>query len=630
MNLLCQEKSINFYKNGISLASGGEKTIDASLILTKELIGTITGTCKIKGSLGQDYVITNEFEISDIITVEPKIEVVEFNPGQNIIIQGSAYKKNGNDAEGFINLNILSGVDESQNINQIGTVHNGFFSLNVSLPKSMKAGTYLVNLEAYEKDENDLTINKGFASYNILIKQIPTTLEIIFEEKEVLPEEKVKVKTILHDQTGEKITPANSIITLKKANNEIIIQTEQPTEEYLEYAITQTEAPGEWIAVAVSNKLTTESNFTIKENKRIEVSIVNRTITIKNTGNVHYTDPVIITIGNTSLPQINTSLGVGQEQKYELTAPNGDYNIEVLSNGQRKLSTSATLTGKAIDVRELKEGSFKSIIRHYPLAFIFILLVLILLGFLIWKKGIKRLLNGRNKKKVSNAVTNTAWQNREIPKEGKLIKSNNLAQLSPSMTGEKHPATLVCLKIKNLNQIDDKDKSVQEVFQKISDFAENKKAFVYENQENIIFILTPSKTKTFKNEIPALDIANRIKEVLAYQNQIFKQKIDFGISLGYGNIITKSEARNVLTFMGLENMLILAKKLASISPGDILMTKEVKEKLKDHIKPEEHKQDNLVYYTIGQMKNNVDNAKFLSSFVKRNQFSGNSGMPNKK
>jgi hypothetical protein len=95
MDLLCQGGTINFYKNGIYLSAGEEKSIDASLILTKELIGTIRGTCKIKGSLGQDYVITNEFEISDQITVEPKIDVVEFDPGQNIVIEGSAYKKNG-------------------------------------------------------------------------------------------------------------------------------------------------------------------------------------------------------------------------------------------------------------------------------------------------------------------------------------------------------------------------------------------------------------------------------------------------------------------------------------------------------------------------------------------------------
>jgi len=625
MDLLCQGGSINFYKNGIYLTPGEEKSIDGFLILTKEMIGTIRGKCKIKGSLGQDYVITNEFKISDIITLTPKKDIVEFEPGQNILFEGSAYKENGNDVKGFIKLNIISSTDPSQNINQISTINNGFYGINITFSETMKAGSYIVNLEAYEQDEYNTITNKGVSSYTIIIKQVPTTLEILFEEDEVMPNTNVKLKTILHDQTGEKITPSTSIITLKKANNEIILQTEKPTDEYLEHPIGQTEAPGEWIVIAISNQITSESNFTIKENKQIEVTIINRTITIKNIGNVPYKDIVIVNIGNESL-KLNTSLGVGQEQKYELTAPNGEYEVEIISNGEKKLSTSVLLTGKTIDVRELKEGSFKSIIRHYPLALVFILLVLLLLGFLIWKKGIKKLLNGKDKG-IGKVVTNKAWENREIPKEGKLIKANNVAQLSPSMTGEKHPTTLITLKIKNFSQLDDKDKSVQEAFQKIGDFAESKKAFIYENQESIIFILTPSKTKTFQNEVPALDIAKKIKETLNYQNQIFKQKLEFGISICYGNIIIKSESRNVLTFMGLENILVTAKKLASISPGDILLTKEIKEKLKDHIKPEEHKQDNLTYYTVGQMKNNIDNSKFISNFVKRNQFQGNSGIP---
>lgn len=626
MNLLCQERSINFYKNGIYLTAGEEKTIEASLILTKELIGTITGTCKIKGSLGQEYIVTNEFEISDLITIEPKKEILEFNPGENIIIQGSAYKKNGNDMDGFIELDILSSTDDSQNIHQVGTVHNGFFSFNTTFSDSMKAGTYLVNLKVYEKDSSGAITNKGFTTYNIIIKQVPTTLELVFDEKEVLPKENLKVKTILHDQTGEKITSATSIITLKKANNEIVVQTEKPTDEYLEYLIPQTEAPGEWMVVAVSNKLTAQSNFTIKENKEIEVSIVNRTITLKNVGNVPYNDEVIVNIGNDSL-KLNTSLLIEQEQKYELTAPNGEYNVEVISDGQKKLSTSVLLTGRAIDVREIKEGGVKSVIRHYPLAIIFIILVVALLGVFIWKKGIKGLLRGIKKKADNPSVTNLAWENREVPKEGKLIKASNIAQLSPSMTGEKHPAAIVCLKIKNLNQVDEKDKSVEELFQKISSFAEDKKAFVYENQENIMFILTPAKTKTFKNEGHALDIAKRIRELLNYQNQIFKQKIEFGISISHGTILAKHETKNLMKFMGLESILIITKKIASLSTGDIFLTKEAKDKLTEHIKSEEHKKDGLVYYTIGQMKNNVDNAKFISGFVKRNQFQGNSGMP---
>ena len=38
MNLICEGREINFYKNGVSLSAGEEKKMEASLILTKSMI----------------------------------------------------------------------------------------------------------------------------------------------------------------------------------------------------------------------------------------------------------------------------------------------------------------------------------------------------------------------------------------------------------------------------------------------------------------------------------------------------------------------------------------------------------------------------------------------------------------
>jgi len=48
MDLICNGPIIDFYKNGVKLSSGEEKKFDSSVVLTKEIIGTITGKCKIK------------------------------------------------------------------------------------------------------------------------------------------------------------------------------------------------------------------------------------------------------------------------------------------------------------------------------------------------------------------------------------------------------------------------------------------------------------------------------------------------------------------------------------------------------------------------------------------------------
>ena len=65
MNLICQGHQINFYKNGVKLLAGEEKSMEASLILTKEMIGELKGDCKIKSSLKGEYVLLFQGEILD-------------------------------------------------------------------------------------------------------------------------------------------------------------------------------------------------------------------------------------------------------------------------------------------------------------------------------------------------------------------------------------------------------------------------------------------------------------------------------------------------------------------------------------------------------------------------------------
>ena len=105
MELVCQDTVPGEpIREGISLGPGEEKILTPTLLLTLEEIGTTIGVCKIKMSLGDDYIFTNEFEITNTIQLQTKIDVVEFNPGESLIIQGSAKKPNGADASGLLDI----------------------------------------------------------------------------------------------------------------------------------------------------------------------------------------------------------------------------------------------------------------------------------------------------------------------------------------------------------------------------------------------------------------------------------------------------------------------------------------------------------------------------------------------
>ncbi len=607
MDLICEGHDVNFYKNGVGLAAGEEKKMEPSLVLIKSLIGELKGECKIKGILGEEYILTNNFKISDLITIQvptENIEGVEFKPGENILIEGGAIKENKKDVDGFIELEIIS--DNESQISQLETINKGFFSINISLPEDMKAGTYLVKLNAYEKDLLEETTNKGFINYNILISQVPTNLEIAFENPEVEPGTPLKVKAILHDQTGEKIA-SSAIMTIKNENNKILEQIEKPTDEFLDFPIKYNEAPSEWIVVAVSNKLMSETTFKIKEKKDIRVEIINRTLILTNIGNVPYNDIFLVKIGNESL-NINVSLDVDKSQKYILSAPDGEYQVEIITEEGSKITESVSLTGKAIDVKEASNRVVTLV--KYPIVWIFIIAIFGFVAFIIFKKGYKKSFFGYiNSKKRKGE--------KAIPlRKNSLVNAKNKAELSLSIKGDKQNVTVVCLKIKNLKEIESKKSSTEETLQKIVDMVEENKAVIYENQDNLFFILAPVKTRTFKNEKVAVDLAEKIKEIIIGHNKLAKQKIEFGISLNYGTIVAKQE-KECLKFMSMGTLITTAKKISSLSEKEILLSEKIKERLMSDVKTEKHIKEKVPFYTIKEIRNKEEHKKFIKSFLDR-------------
>ncbi len=613
MDLICEGHQINFYRNGVGLLAGEEKRMESLLVLTKEMIGELKGDCKIKSGLKEEYILTNDFTISDLITIHITSEETEFEPGKSIIIKGGATKENGEDVNGFIELEIIA--DNSSLINQLETINNGFFSINISLPQDTKAGPYLVNLNAHEKDSNGEITNKGVINHNIVIKQIPTNLEIVFETSDIEPGTNLKVKAVLHDQTGEKIE-SSSIITIKNQKNDILEQTEKATDEFLEFPVASNEPPANWTIVAVSNKLTSETTFNIKEKEDVKVELLNKTITITNAGNVFYNKSVLVKIGNESL-NVDVSLDVDESQKYTLTAPDGEYHVEVITDEGIKITGMTALTGRTIDIKEVS-GGIISLVK-YPLVWIFIIAILGFITFLVFKKGYKKIFFGRISSKKKETEPKKSWweKSKAFPlKKNSIVNARNKAELSLSIKGDKQNASVVCLKIKNLKEIQSKKSNAEEALQKIIDTAEENKAVTYENQDNLFFILAPVRTRTFKNEKIAVEIAQKIQEILKEHNKLSKQKIEFGISLNYGSIIAKQE-KDSLKFMSMGTLITMAKKIASISKGEVLLGEKINDKLRADVKTEKHQKGKIAVYIIKEIKQREENKKFIRSFLDR-------------
>jgi len=610
MDLICDGAQSNFYKNGLSLAPGEEKKIEASLVLTKSVIGEIKGNCTIKAFLGDDFSLTNNFKISDSITIKTTFEKIEFSPGETITVSGQATKENGKAVNGFIELSVIE--NNSSKISQAGTINNGAFSVSLPLPHDIKAGSYLVRLNAYERDIDSQTTNNGFTNNNILVKQVPTNLEIVFDSQEVEPGTNLKVKAILRDQTGEKMQSL-SFISIKNENNKILDQVEIETDQFHEFPISYYELPSTWKVVAASSKLTGEANFTIIEKEAIKVEIMDKTVTITNMGNILYNKTALVKIGNQSV-NIDVYLEVGKSQKYTLTAPDGSYNIEVTTGEEKATAENVILTGKAIDVKK-SPGNVGSLIQ-YPLAWIFIALIFGVGIFIFISRSSKKSFFGYITSKIPRKHHHHEIHSEAPLIKGSLISSRNKAEISLSIKGDKQDVSIVALNIKNLHGIQTKEGGSMETLQKIVDMAESKKSATYEDSNSIIFILSPSITRTFKNEKVALEIAQEAKEILSHHNKMFKQRIEFGISLNYGSIIGKHEHHS-FKFSSIDTTISTAKKISSLANEEILLGEKINDRLRSEVKSVKHHKSGINVYAIKEIKNSEENSKFIKSFTER-------------
>ena len=603
MDLICNGEEVNFYKNGVSLSAGEEQEIDAALVLSKEIIGNLEGFCLIKIFIKNNFILTEEFRISKLINVELKTFETEFDPEETIYIDGEAFKETGEDVDGFIEITATSDNATSNKTYQ-GTVKNGFFTVDFAFPKEAKAGKYFLKIRIFEKDELGEITNEGHADHSINLRQIPTSLEIIFENSEVEPGTNLRVQTILHDQTGERIESI-AILTVKDEDNKILEQTEIATGEFLEFPIAYNDPPNEWSVVGASNQLTAQAPFKIQEKEKATTEIMNKTLLVTNTGNVPYNKTILIKIGENSL-DVDIFLKVDEIAKFLLSAPDGEYEIEIIDDGESSISEGVFLTGKAISIKEISKFGF----RNYPLAWVFVIIILALVAFLLYKRGYKKNFFGYLTRKR---------EGKEIPtRKNSLLKTTNRAVISISLKGDKQKAAVVCLKIKDLKEIEKEKGNIESTTQKIIDLAEESKGAVYENSEYLFFIFAPLLTKTFKNEKTILNFAQKVKEILIKHNKMFKHKTDFGISLNELEIIAKKDEEG-FKFMSFGESMAISKKIATKAHNDIFMSESIKGKLHS-VKTEKHHKDGMNFYEIKEIKSHKDreeHQKFIGSFLKR-------------
>ena len=577
-----------------------EKTISIQLPLTREYIGNSLGECVVDAKYSNTKEsISKNFKISELIIMQIKDISQRIAPGESVTLEGSLKTESGNEVkEGEVT---ISSNFNGKKVEVKTKVENSSFSTKFNVPEKVKAGDQEINYYIAQKNSNNQVINKGETIDYIEVKQIPTNIEIELSKKELVPLENAEIEIILYDQTGEEMDTEVEV-TIRNSKGEIIERVTKDTGLIFRHKIPEKESPGKWEVSAFTNGIRANEDFKIMPDQKIDIEIMNETMLIKNIGNVAYNRTVDIEIGK-ELISVDVYLELDEEQKYTLYAPKGSYSVKA-----GDVQKTVYLTGRAIDVKKGTSGISES---NPFLFWVFLIIILLAISFIAYKRYRKKPFFTRKKKGEYKQIS------ADKPKVTTgFISSSKNASLSLSIVGTKQNACIGCISIKNYEEVKSGAGNVKETFNKITSLVEGEKGFIYNNKDHVFFIFAPALTKTFKNEITGVKISDKILKILKEHNKKFKQRIEFGLSLNYGTIVTKQEAES-LKFMSMGTSMTETKKLANSAKEQIYISKKIKERLGKDVKTEVKELGTITGYIIKEIVEKVEHSSFLKGFVER-------------
>jgi hypothetical protein len=323
--------------------------------------------------------------------------------------------------------------------------------------------------------------------------------------------------------------------------------------------------------------------FYINEKALVSFELRNNTVIVTNIGNVRYNRDIQIELNGKPFVK-KVDLDVGESQEFRLTGPAGDYDVKIGDGETEVVANSVPLTGHTIDVEELEnKGSGLGVSSTF--VWVFVIVILGIGVFFFFKNLMKKKSFAYPLPKLSNLRIRKTPKVVRLDAQGRIVRENDgmkkpekiqKAPLVPPsqaeqvlvLKGQRNPAVVIAIKIKN--KISDTAKqSLESAIEHVYD----KRGAVYEQGDYIFIMLSPLMTRTYKNEIEAAKIAEKIVLGLKEHNKKFKDKIEFGIGISTGNVINKIEDKR-FKFTALGNFITSAKRLADSSNEQILSRKK--------------------------------------------------------
>ncbi len=599
--LVCNDKDFEIYKSIYTVNANEQKSLVIETIIDPFIIGKLSGECYIRISYAGNLEESQKFEISRGVNINVAIEKGVVGPGDKVKISGRAVKRNGNLLDGFVEVFV-----ELINISIVNKVDKGNFEAYFVIPENAIPGNYNVDVRAYENDLNGLAMNEGKASGVIKIKQVIKDIEIVLEQNSVFPGNEFKYNVLLYDQAGGRADGDVKII-IYEPSKKIFLQKliNSGAGDSLVIGINYT--PDDWSIIASYNELEDSRQFLVERLEKLSYNLENGILTVKNIGNVEYKKPVEISIGDVKEVE-DIDLDIGESKQLKLTAPDGDYNIEI-NDGENPELLNGFLTGRVIGVNEVGSYLFGDSGIWIWIALIVLLLIITLTLWLrIRKKNyvekVPQLGGMWSLRKVSPATINVT------PQQAKT-------EMGIVDKGARQEASIVALKIKNLPSLQSAVNYQYNPLEAIDNALLKVKsagAKIYVDKDYRIIIFVPMVTKEKDNEMRAINSGKEIENILEGYNKTSPQIINFGIGVHVGEMAVEL-TDDKLKFASLGNTVITAKRMAEHAKKELLISEQMHKRTLGKIKVE--KLPDKSYWLVKQLISRENYEEFIEKFLNR-------------
>lgn len=609
INLNCDNNSMNVYRVPAesSFSAGTQQKVSTYIALVPETIQNLQGTCFISSSIGSESAQTKYFTITNSILINSQIDKLSYNPGETITLTLTATKANGIPLEGFLE---ASGASDFSN-----SIIAGQLIYTFAMPETAEANQYTLNLLVYDRGKNNTILNQGAAAVSFSLNQVPKLIQTSLDTTEVEPGTNLTVGADLFDQAGKPMSGIISVKIISPENQETQISVNSGEFGYFEFPLNIT--PGDWKIYSSFADVADEKDFIVKEVQKVSFDFIDSILVVTNIGNSVYSNTINITIGNTTQTLQLLNIEVGEQRKFSLKAPNGEYDVQV-SDSNENTQKTLLLTGKAVSINDM---AGIGLLSRYPFVWVFMLIVfgcfVLVFTFKFFKSKTSKYENAFETKALT-PVKKTVIQTKDNKNNFMDISSKvSEAQSSLVLQGQRSNAAIISLKLHNASQLN--SQAMQEI-EKMLAKARVKKGVVEFKDDYIIIIFTPLVTKVSANEWIASKVAYELMRDLTEYNKRAANKIDFGIGVNAGDIAAAVE-QGKLKYTSMGGTVLLAKKISDFNRGKVFISEDARKRILKDLKVQRvDMPNNKIAYEILGISDREANQGKLDDLLKRMKY----------